>query len=745
MRQEKGRAARGSALAAIVIFLGLVLVGSGIGILAGIVHTAPKLSDVRFNPKQASIIYDVNGDIIGRLYTQNRVTVSLDRIPKQLRDAVIAIEDDHFYEHHGVRPTALLRAVLVDLVAGGKVQGGSTITQQLARNAFLTLDKTFTRKINELIWAIQIERRYTKDEILETYLNEIYLGHGTYGVEAAAELYFGKHVEDLNLPESAMIAGILRGPEIYSPYVNPKLAKERRDTVLGRMAQLGYLSKDEAAKAEATPIKTVGLKLSQTKAPYFVDYVTQYLLNRYGQSAVYSGGLKVYTTLNLKVQEAAEQALKQLPTAKTDANGLHQPQAAILSMDPRTGYIEAMIGGRGEDKYNRATQAYRQPGSAIKPFIYAAAIDRGFTPSSIIDDSPIQYPLDNGKFWEPKNYDLKWHGQVTLRTALENSYNIPAIKLLDQVGIGTAMDYARKMGVTSLVEDGPVNDRNLSLALGGISKGVTMMQMVTAYSVLANQGIRVDPIAVLRVEDKDGRVLEENTANKQIVLSEATAYVMTDMMRGVIERGTGRAANVGRPAAGKTGTTSDYTNAWFVGYTPELVTAVWIGNDVQKDPLVIPKYGNIGSAKAAEIWGDMMRQALAGSPITDFPMPDGVTRAYVDEDHGYLATDRCPNVRLEVFVAGTEPTQACPLHGGKLLPPPPPPENLSEQPEGGTISGGSSDLAPANSYGQSSPPVQPTAAGPTPGSPAPAPVGSGYGASQAGRSGPPLTSEHVGN
>lgn len=683
MERNLHRGARGSVLVALVVFLGLVLLGSGVGILAGIVHTAPRLSDVKFNPKQATILYDERGDVIGRLFTENRTPVSLDRIPKNLKNAVIAIEDDHFYEHHGVRVSALLRAVIVDVIKGGKVQGGSTITQQLARNAFLSLEKTFSRKINEIIWAIQIERRYTKDEILETYLNEIYLGHGTYGVESAAQLYFGKHVEDLSLPEAALIAGLLRGPEIYSPYVNPQAAKERRDTVLERMAQLGYLTRSEAEAAERAPIRTVGLKLSRTQAPYFVDYVTQYLLDRYGASAVYSGGLKVYTTLDLKVQQVAEQALSHVPTAKKDKNGLHQPQAALLAVDPRDGHVKAMIGGRGEDKYNRATQAYRQPGSAIKPFIYTAAIDRGFTPISVVDDSPLQYPMPDGSVWAPQNYDKKFRGPTTLRTALENSVNMVAIKLLDQVGIGTAIDYARKMGVTSLVEDGPVNDRNLSLALGGISKGVTLMQMVTAYSVLANQGIRVDPIAILRVEDKDGRVLEENTATKQIVLADSTAYVVTDLMRGVIERGTGRAANIGRPAAGKTGTTSDYTNAWFVGFTPDLVAAVWIGNDVQKDPLVIPGYGNLGSAKAAEIWGDLMRQALADTPISDFPMPPGVVRAYVDADHGYLATDRCPNVRLEVFVQGTEPTQPCPFHNGRLLPPPAPPETPNDTSPGG--------------------------------------------------------------
>jgi penicillin-binding protein 1A len=672
---------------AVALFLGLVLLGSGVGILAGLLHTAPKLSDVQFNPKRATILYGERNEVIGRLYTENRTPVSLDRIPGNLKNAVLAIEDDHFYEHRGIRVSSLLRAVLVDLVARRKAQGGSTITQQLARNAFLSAEKTFTRKINEIIWAIQIERRYTKDEILETYLNEVYLGHGTYGVETASQLYFGKHVEALTLPEAALLAGLLRGPEYYSPYADPQAARERRNIVLNRMAELGYLTPAEAEAAKASPIRTVGLKLSRAKAPYFVEHITQYLLDRYGASAVYAGGLRVYTTLDLKVQEAAERAVSQVPVAKRDQNGLHQPQFAVLAMDPRNGHIRAMIGGRGEDQYNRATQAYRQPGSAIKPFLYTAAIDRGFTPLSVVNDAPLQYPLPDGSLWAPQNYDKEFRGPTTLRRALEQSVNVVAIKVLDQVGIGTAIDYARKMGVTSLVEEGPVNDRNLSLALGGISKGVTLMQMVTAYSVLANQGVRVEPLAVLRVEDKDGQVLEENRPQKQIVLADSTAYVVTDMMRGVIERGTGRAAAIGRPAAGKTGTTSDYTNAWFVGFTPELVAAVWLGNDTQKHPLAIPSYGYLGSAKAAEIWGNLMRRALADAPISDFPLPAGVVRSYVDVAHGYLATDRCPDVRLEIFVQGTEPTQPCPFHGGYALPPPAPPAAPDLPPAGEAASG----------------------------------------------------------
>lgn len=695
-----------------------VLLGSGIGLIAGALKTAPRLSDVHFDPKTTTVLYDTNGQIIARLYTENRTPVTLDQIPQTLQDAVIAIEDDRFYEHHGVDPKAILRAIIVDILRGEKAQGGSTITQQLARNAFLSQEKTFTRKIKEIIWAIQIERKYTKDEILETYLNEIYFGHGAYGVEAASQLYFGKSVSDLTLSESALLAGIIQIPGRYSPYLNMKAAIQRRNVVLHRMMELGYITPAQEKAAQQEPVKLVGLKPSQNKAPYFVDYVTQYLLNRYGQAKVYGGGLKVYTSLDLNVQEAAEKALlENLPEGNKDANGLTQPQGALVAIDPQTGYIRAMVGGRGEDKFNRAVMAYRQPGSAIKPFLYTAAIDRGYTPATIIEDAPVEYQLPDGKVWAPKNNDNIFRGPVTLRTALEDSINVVAVKLLDQVGVGTMMHYAKMMGITDLVERGEPNDRHLGLALGGIVKGVTPLEMAMAYAVLANGGIKLDrPIAVVRVEDKNGRVLEENQAKKQIVLSEQTAYIITDMLRGVIERGTGRAANIGRPAAGKTGTSSEYTNGWFIGYTPDLVAAVWIGNDDQKEPM---SYGgvNYGSWKAAQIWGLFMQQALANTPIRDFPRPENIVTVNIDPASGLLATDQCENVRTEVFIKGTEPKEYCPLHQnwwqrlfqggqGSSNPPTPAPKPGGEnQSEGGNqggkvvVPGQSSPEGPKNTPG----------------------------------------------
>lgn len=656
-----------------LVLIGAVIVGTGVGIVAGTLRNAPDLADVKFRPLATSYIYDAKGKVISRLFRENRVPVTLQQIPKNLQNAIVAIEDDGFYKHHGVDIMGIARALVTDALHGGIVQGGSTITQQLAKNAFLTQERTLARKLNELVWAIQIERAYTKDEILETYLNEIYFGHGAYGVEAAAQIYFGKHVSQLDLAESALIAGIPRGPGFYSPYIDMEAAVRRRNTVLNRMAELKYISPAEAAAAKAEPIRTAGLKPSRDQAPYFVDYVVQYLLGKYSEDQVYTGGLKVYTTLDLSMQKAAEKALvESLPSGGVGKNNLVQPQGALIALDPRTGEIKAMVGGRGTDKFNRAIQAYRQPGSTMKPFVYTAALDRGYTAATIVDDSPVEFPLGAGQPpWRPENYDHKFRGPMTIRDAVENSINIVAIKVLSQIGVDTAIDYARRMGITSLVDRGNANDRNLSFALGGLTRGVSPLEIASAYGVLANGGIRVTPIAILRVEDANGNVLEENEPSRSIVLNEQTAYLMTDVLRGVIERGTGKAAAIGRPAAGKTGTTDDNTNAWFVGYTPDLVAAVWMGDDDQSKQLVY-RGVRYGSWFTAGIWGKFMKEALKNTPPSDFKAPDGLETAVIDTQTGLLATTACTSVREEIFVKGTEPRQYCTLHSwGEPLRPQP--------------------------------------------------------------------------
>lgn len=663
MPKKKRRIDRRYVIYAIVL-IGAVIIGTGIGIIAGTLKNAPDLADVKFRPLATSYIYDANGKVISRLFRENRVPVTLDKIPKHLQNAIVAIEDDGFYRHHGVDIMGIARALITDALHGQWVQGGSTITQQLAKNAFLTHERTLARKLNELVWAIQIERAYTKDEILETYLNEIYFGHGAYGVEAAAQLYFGKHVSDLDLAESALLAGIPRGPGFYSPYIDMEAATRRRNIVLNRMAELGYITAEQADAAKKEPIRVVGLKPSQNQAPYFVDYVLQQLRRKYDDDQIYTGGLKIYTTLDLDMQKAAEKALlDSLPSGGVGKNNLVQPQGALVALDPRTGAIKAMVGGRGTDKFNRATQAYRQPGSAMKPFVYTAAFDRGYTAATIVDDSPVEFPQGEGQPpWRPENYDRKFRGPMTIRDAVEGSINIVAIKVLSQIGVDTAIDYARRMGITSLVDHGAANDRNLSFALGGLTKGVSPLEMAEAYAVLASGGIRSTPFAILRVEDANGNVLEENQPSRSIVLSEQTAYLMTDVLRGVVERGTGKAANIGRPAAGKTGTTDDNTNAWFVGYTPDLVAAVWMGDDDQSKQLVY-RGVRYGSWFTASIWGKFMKEALRNTPPSDFSVPDGMSTAIIDTKSGLLATTACTSTRQEIFIKGTEPTQYCNLHG----------------------------------------------------------------------------------
>jgi len=666
----------------VTVFIVSVLVGGTAGMVAGYLRSAPTLDQVVFDQEQTTYVYDVHGRVIARLYRENRIPVRLEQIPRHLRDAIVAIEDARFYQHFGVDLRAILRAVVADVRRlfgdDGFLQGGSTITQQLAKNAFLSHERTLSRKLQEALWAIQIERKYSKAEILETYLNEIYLGPGVYGVEAASQYYFGKSVSDLTLAESALLAGLAQNPGMHSPFRDPEAAMRRRNTVLTRMEELGMITPSESSAARQEPIVLADSRPPRNLAPYFVNYVIQQLLQLDGidANAVYAGGLHVHTTLDLDVQRAAEEAIRQAfsdpnsllaRVTVIDANGLPQPQVSLIALDPRTGHIRAMVGGRGGDEFNRAVQARRQPGSAIKPFIYAAAVDAGLTPATIRVDEPFRWVNPNtGEVWEPQNFGRTFAGPVTLRRALEESINIIAIKLLhEDVPVRTVIDLATRMGISTLQTSGPRNDVNLAFALGGLTNGVRPIDMAQAYGVLANQGIRTEPMAITRVLGPDGTVLYEFQPRQEVVLSEVTSYIVTDMLRGVIERGTGRRANIGRPAAGKTGTTQDNQDAWFVGFTPELVAAVWIGHDTPT-PMESP-YGRVGSGEAAAIWGRFMQAALAGAPVQDFPKPaEGLVEdVLIDVGTGLLAHSTClfiprSDLRYETFAAGTEPKELSP-------------------------------------------------------------------------------------
>jgi len=696
-----------------------------------------------YQPSIATILYSDQDEPFHAFFEERRILVPLSRMPTQLTEAVLAVEDAQFYEHRGVSPRAMMRALVTNVSTGRRAQGGSTITQQLARRLFLTPEKTLVRKMREVLLAREIEKRYSKAKILELYLNLVYFGHGAYGVEAAAQTYFHKSVNDLTLPESALLAGLPSAPNRFSPITDPSRARRRRDHVLDRMAIEGFITADQADAAKRTPFDEARFTRPATVAPYFVEHVRQRLEDAYGASTLYNAGLKVYTTLNLKMQRAAEDALvgglreldkrkgyrpapvhagparrgigpyapkigeilhgtvlRVKPTSvdvqlgryrgemsyaslkwtklakpaaaftvgrpilvrvlaveertQTVALALEQDpelEGAVLALDPRDGSIKAMVGGYdfGRSKFNRAVQARRQPGSAFKPFVYAAAFDQGLTPSTIIDDAPISFATTVGGEaveWAPENFDREFHGPTTLRRALENSVNVVTVKLLEEVGVDAVVRMARQVGIQSDLR------REMALALG-VSE-VTLLELVSAYGVFANAGVRVEPFAIRKVTDNQGRLLTQHVPTPQQAMAPETASVLTNVMKGVIERGTGaRAKALQRPLAGKTGTSSDATDVWFVGFTPSLVAGVWAGYDLKRSLGPV----ETGARLALPMWIAFMREALLGTPPQDFPIPEGVVAVPVDLQTGLAAMPGARGTIIEYFAAGTEPEE----------------------------------------------------------------------------------------
>ncbi len=589
-------------------------------------------------PAVSSQVFDSQGKLITTLHSdQNRLPIDINKVPKNLQNAFIAAEDNRFYDHIGVDPIGILRAVVTNLTNRGIAQGGSTITQQLAKNAFLSQDQTLKRKIQEAILALELERKYSKKEILEMYMNQIYFGRGAYGIQTAAHTYFGKDVGDLTLAECAMIAGLPKSPNYYSSSVNEATA--RKNVVVGQMEKYGYItpSQAEEAKKSSLDIKQKSTSNTPDETAYFIDYVTQEIAQKYGDDALYKDGLKIYTTLDTDKQHAAVQAMRHLPETHTDDQGLTQPQGAIISIDPKTGHILAMVGGRGQDSFNRASMAVRQPGSAFKPFVYMTAMEHDMTPDTIMEDKKVEY---GG--WSPHNADNSYQGRMPLWKALALSVNTVAVQLADKVGPSNVIANAKKLGITTLVEDGSPNDDNLaSAALGGLTKGVTPLEMAAAYGAFANKGVYIKPTAIVKILDRNGNVLEDNSSDvqKTQVMSEKTAYEMTSMLEGVIARGTGTAASIGRPAAGKTGTTDDNHDAWFIGYTPDIVTAVWVGDDTGSQSL-----GEIyGGTVPAQIWHDYMASAVSGTSADDFDVPAGMGKAYYEEPKEEVKSDKKNN------------------------------------------------------------------------------------------------------
>lgn len=617
---------------------GILIVFAVLHFFAGIGYTffgLPKADNLEsLQMVAATQVYDINGQLISKLFEENRIVVTINNMSPYIQHAIVANEDIRFYWHIGVDPIGLLRAIWVNIRSGSLVEGGSTITQQLAREMFLTQERTFTRKIKEAVLALIIERRFSKQEILQAYLNQVYFGEGAYGVETASQVYLGKHASELTLGESALIAGLPRGPNIYSPYADMNAALKRRSVVLSGMVKAGYITEAQAAQADAEAIVLAGKKKRVVQASYFIDYIANDLVGKYGANRVYKGGLKVYTSLDIKTQQAAEGVLGQY-------------QGAVLALDPQTGYIKAMVGGRNyqESQINRVTAEIRQPGSVFKPFVYTAALNQGIMPNAVIIDEPI-----NISGYAPQNADKKYRGPVIMRKALRWSVNIAAVKLGQQAGMENVLDLARTAGITTLVPQ----DNNLAAALGGLTQGVRLMELAAAYTPFANGGVLSKPLAILKVIDENGQVLEEARLSQQTILRPEIAYLITDMMKGVLENGTGTPANLGRPAAGKTGTTDNYETAWFIGYTPELLVGIYLGND-NRQPV------GISGTEVSALWGKMLTQVLAGTRPSSFAVPPNiVTGIPVCSDSGKLATAGCPEIEYMAFIRGTEPLIADP-------------------------------------------------------------------------------------
>ncbi|WP_024544566.1 transglycosylase domain-containing protein [Picosynechococcus sp. NKBG15041c] len=586
------------------------LLGSAIaaGGLVGLAISFRNLPDVRtlktYVPTETSYIYDINGKVLLSLHGEaNRRNTTLPEVSSDLKLAILAIEDSHFYQHNGINPTSIGRAIISNLQAGGITEGASTITMQLVKNLFLAQDRTYNRKLAETILALRIEQSFTKDEILEMYLNNIYWGHNNYGVETAAESYFNKSAADLTLAEAAVMAGMIQAPEEYSPFRNYQQTKQRQLIVLNRMRDLGWITPAQAEAAAKEPL-LVGRPTAwlASASPYITQAVVEELTARFGEELVRKGGMQVQTTLDLDLQRRTE-TIVQNSFQQARNRGLRADQIAVAAVDPRTHFVKVLIGGRDyqESQFNRAIQSQRQPGSAFKPFVYYAAFASGkYTPFTTIEDSPVSYPDGSGTY-APQNYGGDFSGTMSLYDTLVVSKNVPAVKLGRAVGLDKVIEICRLLGIKSPLQ--PV----VSLPLGAV--GISPLEMASAYATFANNGWQSETTMILRVTDSQGNVLLDNTPQPRLVLDPWATASLNSVLQGVITSGTGRSASLGdRPAAGKTGTTSAERDVWFVGYVPQLSAAVWIGNDDYR-PMGT---GTTGGGAAAPIWRAFMQEALKG-------------------------------------------------------------------------------------------------------------------------------------
>jgi penicillin-binding protein 1A len=647
-------------IAIVMIFVTVVVV---FGILAYFyfTHDLPSIETLRnYKPATVTKFFSEDGEVIGEYFVEKREVVSLDRVPDHLVQAFVAGEDARFFQHKGLDYMAILRALLRNIFSGEIIQGGSTITQQVVKSLLLSPEKSFARKIREAILAFKIEKYLSKEEILFLYLNQIYLGHGAYGVASAAENYFGKTIEELNLAESALLAGLPQAPTKYSPFNHPEQAKKRQTYILNRMVEEEFISNRELGEALQKPLKIKARQNSfMEKAPYFVEYVRKYTEEKYGKETLYKNGLQVYTTIDLNhqrlAQEAIEIGLKEIQKRQKylSKDVSSTPEGALVCFDLETGYINAMVGGRDfkKSQFNRATQARRQTGSAFKPIVYASALDKGYTPASVIVDSPNIYEWGDHR-WKPKNFGEKFSGPITLRNALTHSVNIVTVKIAQDIGLDYIKTYAQKLGISSPLQD------NLSMALG--SSGISLFDLTKTYAVFANQGNAFKPIFIKKILDRDGNLLEENqplfypkeSPDGERILTPQTAYLITHLLEGVVQNGTGwKAKALRRPVAAKTGTTDQFLDAWFIGYTPEFITGVWVGFD---DETSLGE-NETGSRAASPIWVTFMAKVLKDKPLQDFPIPEGIEFVKIDPRTGLVGLGR--ETILECFREGTGPTQ----------------------------------------------------------------------------------------
>jgi penicillin-binding protein 1A len=740
-------------LARRLVVVALFVLAAGLGIATGVIFAyagdLPRISALDdYAPSTISRVYGARGDVVGEFAIERREIIPYERISPYLEQAILAAEDDGFYQHVGLSIPRIIVTLIKDIIQR-RMHGASTLTQQLTRKLFLTDDKTPERKIKEAILAIQIEKRYTKREIFTLYCNQMYFGHGVYGVEAASRLYFGKSAKDVSIEEAALIAGILQANVRQSPYVNREAALRRRNYALGRMAEVGYITAAQADELKKKPIVVRADPPGQTSsaAPYFLEEVRRELEGRYGAKQLYENGLSIQTALDLRLQEAATQALHDglrridkrrgfrkprrnviaeghtidsfrqprwdrpmtagqiVPGVVTAVDGaaIHlrvgalrvtidrkgyawtgkttpaalvtrgdlvetrlvapadgaalssgtleqapEVEGAVLIIDNRTGQILTMVGGYSfeRSKFNRATQAYRQVGSAFKPFVYTAAIDSGYTPVSLLMDTPVSFSGGTGQpAYEPLNYDRQFEGPITLRRALEQSRNVPAVRLMDQLGPSQVIAYARRLGLESPLPP------YLAVALGAAE--ATLTEMTSAYSVFPNQGVRMRPYSVLKVNDREGNVLEENRPEPKDAIRADTAFVMTNLLRGVVQRGTGAKANaLNWPIGGKTGTTDDYTDAWFIGFDPDITIGVWTGYDQKR---TMGRAGT-GADQAVPIWMDVMKAWIGTrTEAPTFEAPGNIVFVSVDRGSGNPALEGTPGALTESFIAGTQP------------------------------------------------------------------------------------------